>query len=718
MKLRSKLLLGFSSMMVLVLIISVICVFRFRSIADISQEALATKELKAFSIVKEVDHLKWTAAVTDLFLRDDVSELTVEMDHTRCGLGSWIYSDEMNAAMAGDPELARLIANLKVPHEQLHASAVKIDGIYNDFDTEVVGILEQAWVAHLSWINTLNYSIVNLTPFEGQLDSHLCDFGTWYDGFMTQDETLKQLLLVWEEPHEALHRSAEEIVSFISEGNRDEAIRYYNSVSMPALNAIKEAYRDTSTYLNDMYDTQIEAQNVFTEETLGALGHTQSELTRLVDYFDRESDTAQAGLIMKSNQVVVLVIIISIVIVVFGILLAVFITSGILRQLGADPAAIQSIMEDVAVGKLSLNTQSGQPPVGVYSSVVNMVTALKDKADAVTRIAERDLTVEVQPAGDEDVLGQSLVMMTDNLNDMLSQVVVASEQVNIGSNQISQSSQELSQGAIHQAASLEQISATVNEVNSRSDENARKSREAADIASTAVEKAREGNKNMEQLVSAMGRINTSSDEINKIVKVIDDIAFQINLLALNANVEAARAGKFGKGFAVVAEEVRSLATRSAEAVKETAVMVEDSKKSLEQGNTIAEITAFSLQEIVEGVDSVADVLMDISQASTQQAVGINEVSGGLEQVEKVTQETSASAEESAAASEELASQATQLKSMLDQFRLLQRRSPESSQVRMKTNRTPVSIQPAPSSLIPAVVPSDVVSLDDENFGSF
>jgi methyl-accepting chemotaxis protein len=151
--------------------------------------------------------------------------------------------------------------------------------------------------------------------------------------------------------------------------------------------------------------------------------------------------------------------------------------------------------------------------------------------------------------------------------------------------------------------------------------------------------------------------------------VIDDIAFQINLLALNANVEAARAGKYGKGFAVVAEEVRNLATRSAEAVQETTGIVEESVKNMEAGTEAGQATGEQLDAIVGGARRVTQYLDDIAAASREQADAINQITEGLDQIDQVTQENTASAEESASAAEELASQSEQLQSMVADYRV-------------------------------------------------
>jgi len=288
---------------------------------------------------------------------------------------------------------------------------------------------------------------------------------------------------------------------------------------------------------------------------------------------------------------------------------------------------------------------------------------------ALKKMTEGNLTFKVVPKDSDDQIRGALKKMGEDLNEILAQIYAAGEEIDSGSAQVSNASQSLSLGATEQASSLEEMSSSMIEMESQTKLNAENANNANQLASEVKRSAEQGNQQMQGMVSAMAEINVASENISKIIKVIDEIAFQINLLALNASVEAARAGKHGKGFAVVAEEVRNLAARSAKAARETAELIKGSVAKTTKGTEIANQTAEALQEIIDGVKRVSELVGEIATASNEQAQGITQVNEGLGQIEQVTQQNTANAEETAAAAEELSTQAQHLRSMLARFTL-------------------------------------------------
>ncbi|MBI4666003.1 MAG: bacteriohemerythrin [Nitrospinae bacterium] len=238
----------------------------------------------------------------------------------------------------------------------------------------------------------------------------------------------------------------------------------------------------------------------------------------------------------------------------------------------------------------------------------------------------------------------------DVLNEGTSQIVAASGEV-------SSASQTLAEGATEQASSIEETSAALEQITGRTRQNADQASNASRLATDTREEAEKGAHAMGEMIAAMKAINTSSHEINKIIKVIEEIAFQTNLLALNAAVEAARAGEHGKGFAVVAEEVRNLAQRSASAAKDTASLIADAVKKAEAGGDMANRAEKVLQGIVGSVNNVTDIVGGIAGASNEQAQGVGQVNIAVAEMDKVTQRNAAAAEEIAAAAEEMNAQA-------------------------------------------------------------
>jgi methyl-accepting chemotaxis protein len=254
---------------------------------------------------------------------------------------------------------------------------------------------------------------------------------------------------------------------------------------------------------------------------------------------------------------------------------------------------------------------------------------------------------------------------TSQLRGITKELASGATQVASASRQISDASQSQATGASQQAAALEETSSASEEVNATSRENAASARQAAEATSQVRRSLQDVAKIMTEALEAMGRINHSSTRISAILKVIDEIAFQTNILALNASVEAARAGEAGLGFAVVADEVRSLAQRCAQAAKDTSGLVDDSIASAGDGKHKLDVLAASVTSMTAAADSVQSLAAAVLEGSVQQAQGMEQISRTVHEMQRTTQGSAASAEEGASAGEELSAQASQLSSLVE-----------------------------------------------------
>ncbi|MGL4800251.1 MAG: methyl-accepting chemotaxis protein [Cellulosilyticaceae bacterium] len=363
--------------------------------------------------------------------------------------------------------------------------------------------------------------------------------------------------------------------------------------------------------------------------------------------------------------------------VIIGIMSVWIIAKKITKSIEKPIKEVEKAASDLSKGILNIHiAYSGEDEVGELANSMRDTVGIlnlyiKDISNYLTKMAEGNMTEEIgiEYIGDFAPIKQALSEIAVKLNHTLMNINQSAQEVSSGAEDIAKGASGLAQGATEQASIIEEFVASTEEIAENINGTVRKVKETSTISYQAKLKADEGIKVMDKMLEAMNDISQSSKNIADVLKTIESIASQTNLLALNAAIESARAGEAGKGFAVVANEIRDLANRSSETVKEIEDMIQMSLKDVEKGQGMASQAAESLKEIVTSVERTTEIAGELLGNSNQQKESIEELAKGTKQIAEVVEANSSTSQESAAVSEELAAQAENLKGLIQYFQL-------------------------------------------------
>ena len=516
---------------------------------------------------------------------------------------------------------------------------IRIGGLQNDniSAADTLKRVQSAETAHYKWSANLSNALYSDTEFTGSMDHTSCVLGKWlYSDLELEDAEIDSLRGRIEPLHKELHASAGTALELYA-NDKGQAQQYYQETILPNLSTLVGLLEDVverSKTLSDEYTSRLNRTIIFMHvSTCVCLVLAIISLASLVLY------------VMKQ----------------------------VVRPLIHITEQVRPLKE----GNLSLNMEyHSENELGeLVRTLEESLGRIEEYVGDIDRVMDElaqgnfNISTSARYIGDFQPIEDALGRFTVSISEAMGSIVKAEQNVASHAEQLSGGAQALAQGATDQASAVEELYATVDEISRSAAKNVEAVGNARRSAELTSERVTLSSGQMEKMVAAMGDIAEASQQISKIIATIEDIASQTNLLALNAAVEAARAGEAGKGFAVVASEVRVLASKSAEAVKATKSLIENSVQATDRGSHIVTEVSESLKQVQELVLESDKAISSITEAIHQEADALSQVSIGIGQISSVVQTNSASSEESAAVSTELFEQVNLLEQKTKMFRL-------------------------------------------------
>ena len=616
MKVQTMLLSSFLGMALITFIVGFVAFSISSSTLKDNREVYELAGVTSELITAMSAHNAWKASLEEDFVNNN-KEISVQLDGHKCGFGTWYYSGGLDKLQSYSPDAAAALRSIEEAHLALHSSAKEISSSWTTIHEGLGQELYQRLNDHLSWAAQLLSDIIRNRESQVQADPTLCGFGQ----FLASEEN-ERLEEIWPEykaimvevkkHHVSLHHAIPPI-------NRartvTEKYNLYEELVDPELKIIGDRFQKIIDMESLLEEGQSASKDIFRHESLPQLELVISGIKESIAIIDEEQSLLKVKADRKSivqNTVIWIGIGLG---VLFGLLIAIFITRRLICQLGGEPDEISRIAEKIANGDLAIEFDN-RKEIGIYSSMKHMALSL---------------------------------------NNTMTDITKAADQVSSGSNQISASSQQISTGASEQASSTEEISSSMEELTANIQQNTENAQKADAISRQTSENAALGGKSVNETVQAMKSISEK-------IGIIEEIARNTNMLALNAAIEAARAGEAGKGFAVVASEVRKLAENSGRAASEITEISISSVKAAETAGTI-------INELVPQIQNSADLVQEITSASEEQFRGAEQINSALLQLDTVIQQNASSSEELASMSEELNSQSEMMLSTISYFKL-------------------------------------------------